>query len=105
MGNTIHYTKRPRLDYSRVNSALKGLTTLSSDSGERIIEALLDYSSLSFIDLLIGTGLEQEALEYQLETMVKFGVLRIQTTYYQPEYQLNHNKLVRIMRLARRLAA
>jgi len=105
MGNTIHYTKRQRLDYSRVNYALKGLTTLSSGSGERIIEALLDYSSLSFIDLLVGTGLEQEDLAYQLEILVKYGVLRIQTPYYQPEYQLNRNKLVRIMRLAHRLAA
>lgn len=104
MRNTLHGISKTIFDASKLDKAVKRLSAMCDDSGEQIIQELLDYEALPFIDLLIKTGMDQEELKAQLGDMVDAGLLRLKQQYYQPEYELNIPKLDRVIQLARILA-
>lgn len=104
MNNTVHCTARTIFDRAKIDMAIKRLSVFCNDAAEEIIEELLAYESLSFIDLLIKTGMEQDELKEQLGKMVDSGLLTLRQHYYQPAYQLNVSKLCRVWQLACLLA-
>lgn len=100
MNDTVHCTSLAIFDLRKLNKAIERLESICFAPGEQIIEHLMDYEDLPFIDLLIKTGMDQDDLQDQLDLMVASGVLKKEMVYYQPTYRLNERKLNKIIRIA-----
>ena len=94
--NTLYKTTSLRNTFAKLDQAIHRLESICSDCGAAIIDVLRDYEDLPFIDLLIKTGMELEALENQLEKLLQAGIVTAKESFYTTEYQLNESKLLLI---------
>ena len=92
MNTTRHCTLLATIDFKKLNKAIARLEAICHTTGEQIIEHLMDYEDLPFIDLLIKTGMDQDELRAQLDHLVSSGVLKKEVAFYQANYSLNESK-------------